>query len=529
MHPDLQTVVYTLALSRHLAEGDLEGLVKIVTRTAAEALKVERVGVWLFEQDDQKLCCLALYERSNESHSQGMVLERTQFSDEFEALLSATYIETSDPLNDLRTAGYVERYVGPLGITAMLDASIRVSGRVRGAICLEHVRTPHSWQSDEIAFACQLADQLAITLLNRERAQALESLRISEERLRMALEAASDGVWDWHIPSGEVYWSDRCWTMLGYAPGELPMSRQQWERMLHPGDRAATLAAVREQMAREEGNFRVEYRIKARNGDWRWVVGRGRTMVRDAAGQPVRMVGTHTDIDTFKREELMREEIERIIRHDLKKPAINAISAARLIREDVQLEGDLDKALSVVESSGRHMIELINTSLDLFRIEAGRCDFTPEPLDCSRAVSEVMEEMTFTFPDLHARVTVCDQCSRRDKSGCPATGSRHLLRSALMNLFSNAIEASPKNSPVLVTVSDETGCRIDIRNAGAVPAAIRKDFFGKYVTFGKTGGTGLGAYSAKKMIEIQGGTIEMQASDECDSTTVTVRLPCGTR
>lgn len=524
MYSRLQQIVYKLALSRHVAEGNVERLVSAVTQKAAQALNVERVSVWPLEDNDQKLRCLDLYELSKARHSSGMILERALFAAEVEALLSSKYIDASDPQNDPRTSGYTDGYLIPLGITSMLDVSIRVSGRVLGSLCLEHVATPHDWHPQEISFACQLADQLALALLNKERNEVLQALSVSEERLRLAMEATSDGFWDWDIRTGKVYWSDRCYTMLGYEPQEFPISRARWERMLHPDDKDEALELLREHVEEGQDYFQAEFRLRTKDNGWRWLMGRGKVVARDPDGHRTRMVGTHVDIDARKRDELMREEIERIVRHDLKKPAINAISAARLIREETELDEDLDTALATVESSGRHMIELINTSLDVYRIETGRFEFDPEPLHCGQAVSEVLQELAVTFPDLSARVAVVSTCSPH-ASGCAAVGSRHLLRTALMNLITNALEASPKGKTVQISLGNDDGCRVVIRNSGAVPQAIRARFFEKYATHGKIGGTGLGTYSARKMIELQGGSLEMRTSDEEDATTLTIRLP----
>jgi PAS domain S-box-containing protein len=104
---------------------------------------------------------------------------------EFDALNMANYIDANDPLTDPRTAGYAEGYLKPNRITSMLDAVIRVSGQNLGVLCFEHVDCPHHWETDEIAFACQLADLIAITLLNRDRMRAEVSLRESEEKYRV--------------------------------------------------------------------------------------------------------------------------------------------------------------------------------------------------------------------------------------------------------------------------------------------------------------------------------------------------------
>jgi len=92
----------------------------------------------------------------------------------------------------------------------------------------------------------------------------------------------------------------------------------------------------------------------------------------------------------------------------------------------------------------------------------------------------------------------------------------------------NALEASPKGGQILVVLYGTDPVTIRIRNQGAVPPAIRENFFQKFVTAGKVGGTGLGTYSAKLIAEVHGGTIGMETS-EADGTTVTIVLPRETK
>ena len=135
------------------------------------------------------------------------------------------------------------------------------------------------------------------------------ALRKSEERLRLALEAAEDGYWDWDIVSGRVYWSPRCYTMLGYEPDAFPVDFETWLALIHPDDREATHSQVKWELPRG-GTFLAEFRYRTADGGWRWVMGRGRTVERDAEGRPTRMVGTHVDIQARKEAETALAESE---------------------------------------------------------------------------------------------------------------------------------------------------------------------------------------------------------------------------
>ncbi|MEI6842139.1 MAG: PAS domain S-box protein, partial [Methanomicrobiales archaeon] len=177
---DQQQALGTISFSPCLFSGDVYSLSARLTEVSAGVLGVERASVWLFNRKGDELQCIDLYEALCDRHTYDHVLKRCEYVHEFDLLSTAQYIDAHDPLTDPRTAGYVECYLKSNRITSMLDAVIRVSGKDLGVLRFEHVNRPHHWESDEIAFACQLADQVAITLLNRDRKCVEDALRESE-------------------------------------------------------------------------------------------------------------------------------------------------------------------------------------------------------------------------------------------------------------------------------------------------------------------------------------------------------------
>lgn len=104
-------------------------------------------------------------------------------------------------------------------------------------------------------------------------------------------------------------------------------------------------------------------------------------------------------------------------------------------------------------------------------------------------------------------------------------GDAMFCYSLFQNLLKNACEAAPEESRVTVNLLNENPLRIVIHNKGAIPAEIRERFFDKFVTYGKEGGTGLGAYSAKMLAEAQNGTISLETPERENQTSITVTLP----
>ena len=127
------------------------------------------------------------------------------------------------------------------------------------------------------------------------------TLRENEERLRLALEGTTDGIWDWNLPTGKAWFSPRYYTMLGYAPGEFPGSYDSWRALLHPDDVAGAEAEIGAYLGGKGESYAAEFRCRTKDGRWRWILGRGKVVERDAAGNPLRLAGSHSDI-TERRE-----------------------------------------------------------------------------------------------------------------------------------------------------------------------------------------------------------------------------------
>jgi PAS domain S-box-containing protein len=140
--------------------------------------------------------------------------------------------------------------------------------------------------------------------------RAEEALRESEERFAYAMDATRDGLWDWDVTSGKGYFSPGYYRMLGYQPDEFSATIQSWFDIVHPKDREHVRTAYNACAETGIDGFDVEFRMRARTGDWVWILGRGKAVSRDARGRALRMVGTHQDITERKIAEVKIKESE---------------------------------------------------------------------------------------------------------------------------------------------------------------------------------------------------------------------------
>lgn len=243
-------------------------------------------------------------------------------------------------------------------------------------------------------------------------------------------------------------------------------------------------------------------------------------------GQPA-IIGWAKDITASKLAEELRNHVERIVQHDLRNSVSSAIQLAKLLRDGTILtEEERNKFLDLFLKSGLDMLDTLNSALGLYRLETGQYQLKPVVFDCLPIALDLAEALTL-IPMFHSIrwEILLDGIEPQPGAQCLCRAEPILLQTALGNLLRNAFEASPLDGTVTIELALKTDCRIKIRNQGVVPTEIRDRFFERYVTRGKSTGTGLGTYSAMMMVKAMKGTITMDTSDAANETVVTVRLP----
>lgn len=152
---------------------------------------------------------------------------------------------------------------------------------------------------------------------NTSRKKAEEDLIDSRQRLELAIRAIDAGLWDWNIAIGEVIFNERWATMLGYTLQEIEGDASIWKKLMHPDDSAEVMAALNSHMEGKTPIFQTEHRLLTKSGNWKWVLDNGKVVERDDEGNPVRVIGTHIDIDKRKQAELeleeYRERLEKMV------------------------------------------------------------------------------------------------------------------------------------------------------------------------------------------------------------------------
>ncbi|MBF0127344.1 MAG: response regulator [Magnetococcales bacterium] len=221
----------------------------------------------------------------------------------------------------------------------------------------------------------------------------------------------------------------------------------------------------------------------------------------------------------------IREDMELMSRHDLKGPLSAILGLPEILLADNNHTDGQRMLLKLIERSGYIMLEMINRSLDLFRMENNNYTLNPEPFDLLEIILHIIEDLRAKANTKKIALTLPVLEHPRGLTPFMVMGEKMLCYSIFYNLILNAIEATCHPGEVRIHLSSEEGFRkVRVTNPGEVPAGIREHFFDKYATHGKKSGTGLGTYSAWLSARTQGGRIELDTSQP-GATSLVVALP----
>ncbi|MDD4636686.1 MAG: LytS/YhcK type 5TM receptor domain-containing protein, partial [Bacteroidales bacterium] len=212
-----------------------------------------------------------------------------------------------------------------------------------------------------------------------------EALRESERRWQFALEGNQDGVWDWNLTTNQVYYSKQYKAMLGYEEHEFESTIDGWSKRVHPDDIETCYSDIQKHLDGKEHFYSNVHRVLCKNGEYIWVLDRGKITDYSESGKPLRMVGTHTDLTERITKEnelkLAKEKAEQSDRlksaflanmsHEIRTPMNGILGFAELLKEP-DLTGEEQQAyIQIIEKSGVRMLNIINDIIDISKIEAG--------------------------------------------------------------------------------------------------------------------------------------------------------------
>lgn len=324
----------------------------------------------------------------------------------------------------------------------------------------------------------------------------IKALRDSEERFKLSMEATSDGLWDLDVATDRAYYNPAYYHILGYESDEFKAAGQTWRDLVHPDDIERALAADRACIEGSQDFIEAEYRMKAKNGEWRWIYARGKCISRGKDGRALRLVGTHLDITDRKvaEERLVRSlaEKEVLLRevHHRVKNNLNVISSLLNLQSAV-IETP-EQALVAFQNSRDRIMAMSLAHEELYKSR----DYTQ--VDMSQYLGELFNQLLVAY-DAEGRIKLSLDVSTIVLSVNAAIPCGLIINELITNAFKYAY---PNSAHGEVSVS------LTERGNGNMELRITDDGIGFSVDQSSAGGSSLGLTLVKLLVDQLGGAFE---------------------
>jgi PAS domain S-box-containing protein len=270
-----------------------------------------------------------------------------------------------------------------------------------------------------------------------------EAFKESEERLQLALKGGQLGTWDWNLITDAIVYNENWAKMLGYQLAEA--YQLTWENLLHPDDRDRAIKELYDMIEGRSDKYDSEFRLKTKDGQWKWILDRGRVVERSATGEAIRVTGTHIDINQRKlNEEILRESEEKYRRLLENAPiGIGVIADKKIVYVNKELAriGDIEDKDSVIGASARLFLpddDRFEVFMDRYRLVVDKGENAPlysTQLQSAtgRIVDIEVASIPFTFEGKPAMQVLIHDISFKTKAVTEVARSRELLNQLFEN------------------------------------------------------------------------------------------------
>jgi PAS domain S-box-containing protein len=365
------------------------------------------------------------------------------------------------------------------------------------------------------------------------------ALEVAKQRSEMALINGDQGLWDWNIRSGEVFFSPTMESMLGYPEGSWKPHVSAWERLIHPDDLPRVMSDLSSHLDGTSAQYDNTHRLRHKDGHWVWVRDRGRVIERDHNGQPLRAIGTHSDVSTSIAREVRlssaNAELQSFaygISHDLKGP-LRVISEQIHLAKKCLAEGAPPGTITPVQhhldharNGADHLKTMIDGLLDYARIDSEEVSLVP--IDLNRLCVDAIRSQDTMI--LQTNAQICQGPSFPLVLGDPV-----LLRRVISTVIDNALKFHrPGQTPSISLNAWQEGQKVVLEIAdqglGLAPqdTHIIFEMFKRGSGVDHIPGLGIGLAIAKRSVERMNGTLAVRLDQTMGTTfMITLSAPQG--
>jgi PAS domain S-box-containing protein len=369
-----------------------------------------------------------------------------------------------------------------------------------------------------VSIGQQIGQVLERKIQEEEIKRGQEVLRVSQERLELAIAGSQDGIWDYNLQQQTLYLSDRCLEILGFDKNSFDYTPKIWMERIHPDDYKAAMKATKDHL-KLRIPFEVEYRILRNDDVYCWFNSRGQAIWNET-GVATRFSGSLRDISERKESEKRISEFYSMVSHELRTPLTSIRGSLGLIEggKAGEVPPKVLKLVAIGRTESERLIRLINDILDIKKIETGHFELDPESFDPEKLVMKTIDGISGMALDSGVKLESSISTKQH------LYGDFDRIVQVLTNLISNAIKYSPKGKSVMIRVDDsaddsaEFMLRVSVTDQGpGIPEHKIHKLFGMFQQLDssdsrKKGGTGLGLAISKSIVQQHGGTIGVESN-----------------
>jgi signal transduction histidine kinase len=304
---------------------------EIICEKICEVMNIQRVGIWMYTVNRDSIFEEMTYIQNGQL-TKGQVLAQKNFPIYFSFIDQERVVGSNNTHKDHEVSEFLEIYMKPLGVHALLDAPIFSDGAMLGILCCEATDGPRNWDIHDKNFAATSADLIGrlieaekrhayenelkhrIDYLENDLRKKLDDLKETKLSMELALEGAQAGKWDWDLTTNKVIFNKTWFNRLGYEYEEIPQQLDSFKNSIHPDDLPKVMAALELHINNKVPFYEARYRMIAKNGEIQWCIDRGLIVKKTAEGHPIRMIGVNVNITPI----IMLEQSLITSQHQLK-------------------------------------------------------------------------------------------------------------------------------------------------------------------------------------------------------------------
>jgi len=508
----------------------IDNIIDSVLKLLGEHTQVSRV--YIFEDSPDGLYTNNTHEWCNENiEPQKEVLQDIYYSSipSWKMLLETEGMIFSEDIKKIPEDVY--NVLEPQGIKSILVYPLFFYNEIKGFIGFDECTHYKKWLKEDIALLKTVAHIISNAY---ERVQYVKDIEEKEFRLKLAIESAKEGLWDWNIKKNVFFFNDVFYDMIGIKKDEIEPSLSGWQSLIHPDDLIAVLEKMHIHIYGQASTYESIHRVRTKNGKYKWVLAHGMVIERDSQNNAVRLIGTYIDITKQKEiEEQLKgfletkDKIFSVIAHDLR-GAVNNFYNVLLHITTYKSISDVsrDAFLNELKKISENMKSLLENLLNWARIQTNSIDINRVAFCINDLIYESIDLMQQNAFNKNI------QLKSNINKDILVYADQHSVYIVLRNLIENAIKFTHVNGKVEIKVYEKDKMvSIEVIDNGI---GIEEEVLGKlfeenvfHTTCGTKSekGAGIGLKLCHDFVKKNGGSMQVESVLN-KGTTFRITLPC---